>query len=69
MIIVFSEKTPIEIIKKIKPNLLVKGSDYKENQIIGAKEVKKNKGKILRAKILSNFSSSNIIDEILNTSF
>ena len=69
LIIVFSEKTPIEIIKKIKPNLLVKGSDYKENQIIGAKEVKKNKGKILRAKILSNFSSSNIIDEILNTSF
>ena len=41
LIIVFSEKTPIEIIKKIKPNLLVKGSDYKENQIIGAKEVKK----------------------------
>ena len=69
LIIVFSEKTPIEIIKKIKPNLLVKGSDYKENQIIGAKDVKKNKGKILRAKILSNFSSSNIIDEILNTSF
>ena len=69
LIIVFSEKTPIEIIKKIKPNLLVKGSDYKENQIIGAKEVKKNKGKILRAKILSNFRSSNIIDEILNTSF
>ena len=69
LIIVFSEKTPIEIIKKIKPNLLVKGSDYKENQIIGAKEVKKNKGKILRANILSNFSSSNIIDEILNTSF
>ena len=69
LIIVFSEKTPIEIIKKIKPNLLVKGSDYKENQIIGAKEVKKNKGKILRAKILTNFSSSNIIDEILNTSF
>ena len=34
LIIVFSEKTPIEIIKKIKPNLLVKGSDYKENQII-----------------------------------
>ena len=69
LIIVFSEKTPIEIIKKIKPNLLVKGSDYKENQIIGAKEVKKYGGKILRAKILSNFSSSIIIDEILNTSF
>ena len=69
LIIVFSEKTPIEIIKKIKPNLLVKGSDYKENQIIGSKEVKKYGGKVLRASILKNFSSSIIIDEILNTTF
>ena len=69
LIIVFSDRTPLNIIKKIKPHLLVKGSDYKENQIIGGKEVKKYGGKILRAKILSNFSSSIIIDEILNTSF
>ena len=69
LIIVFSDKTPLSIIKKIKPDLLVKGNDYKENQIVGAKEVKKYGGKILRAKILSNFSSSIIIDEILNTSF
>ena len=69
LIIVFSDRTPLNIIQKIKPHLLVKGSDYKENQIIGAKEVKKYGGKILRAKILSNFSSSIIIDEILNTSF
>ncbi|PPR33728.1 MAG: Bifunctional protein HldE [Alphaproteobacteria bacterium MarineAlpha6_Bin4] len=69
LIISFSDKTPLDIIKKIKPNLLIKGSDYKESQIIGAKEVKKSGGKILRAKILNNFSSSIIIDEILNTSF
>ena len=69
LIIVFSDKTPLSIIKKIKPSLLIKGSDYKENQIVGAKEVKKYGGKILRAKILNNFSSSIIIDEILNTSF
>ena len=69
LIIVFSEQTPIKIIKKIKPDLLVKGSDYKENQIIGSKEVKKYGGKVLRASILKNFSSSIIIDEILNTTF
>ncbi len=69
LIIVFSDKTPLSIIKKIKPGLLIKGSDYKESQIVGAKEVKKYGGKILRAKILNNFSSSIIIDEILSTSF
>ncbi|MCH2540887.1 MAG: D-glycero-beta-D-manno-heptose-7-phosphate kinase [Alphaproteobacteria bacterium] len=69
LIIVFSDKTPLNIIKKIKPHLLIKGSDYRESQIVGAKEVKKYGGKILRAKTLKNFSSSIIIDEILNTSF
>ena len=69
LIIVFSDKTPLKIIKKIKPHLLIKGSDYRESQIVGAKEVKKYGGKILRAKTLKNFSSSIIIDEILNTSF
>ena len=69
LIIVFSDVTPIKIIKKVKPKLLIKGSDYKENEIIGANEIKKNGGKVLRAKILENFSSSIIIDEILNTTF
>ena len=69
LIVVFSDKTPLKMIKKIKPHLLIKGSDYRENQIVGAKEVKRYGGKILRAKTLKNFSSSIIIDEILETSF
>ena len=69
LIILFSDKTPIRLIKKIKPNLLVKGSDYKEKQIVGAKEVKSYGGKILRVKILQDFSSSLVIDEILHSSF
>tara|TARA_B100001013_G_scaffold300271_1_gene201547 strand:- start:159 stop:1178 length:1020 start_codon:yes stop_codon:yes gene_type:complete len=69
LIILFSDKTPIKLIKKIKPNLLVKGSDYKEKQIIGAKEVRLNGGKIFRAKVLDDFSSSLVIEEVLNSSF
>tara|TARA_B100000029_G_scaffold492377_1_gene553590 strand:- start:21900 stop:23354 length:1455 start_codon:yes stop_codon:yes gene_type:complete len=69
LIIVFSTKTPLDIIKKIKPKFLIKGSDYKESEIIGSKEVKKNGGKIIRAKILDNFSSSKIIEEVLDTTF
>ena len=69
LIILFSDKTPIKLIKKIKPNLLIKGSDYKEKQIIGAKEVKLYGGKILRAKILDDFSSSLVIEEISSSTF
>ena len=69
LIILFSDKTPIKLIKKIKPNLLVKGSDYKEKQIIGAKEVKLYGGKILRVKNLDDFSSSIVIEEISSSTF
>ena len=69
LLIIFSDKTPIKLIKKIKPNILIKGSDYKEKQIVGAKEVKHFGGKILRAKILDDFSSSLVIEEILNSTF
>ena len=69
LIILFSDKTPIKLIKKIKPNLLVKGSDYKEKQIVGAKEVKLYGGKILRAKNLDDFSSSIVIEEISSSTF
>ena len=69
LIILFSDKTPIKLIKKIKPNLLVKGSDYKEKQIIGVKEVKLYGGKILRVKNLDDFSSSIVIEEISSSTF
>ena len=42
---------------------------YKENKIVGAKLVKSFGGKILRAKILEDFSSSLVIEEISNSSF
>jgi len=45
-IIIFSETTPLHLIKKIQPDILVKGSDYKKNQVVGHKELKKWHGKV-----------------------
>ena len=69
LVIIFNEKSPIKLIRQIKPSLLVKGSDYKENKIVGAKLVKSFGGQILRVKIFKDFSSSLIIEEISNSSF
>ena len=43
LIIIFSEKTPINLIKKIKPEILVKGDDYKINDVVGGKFIKKRR--------------------------
>ena len=60
-IVYFSEETPAKIIKQVKPDVLVKGSDYKLNEIVGADFVQSCGGKVRRIKLLSGRSTSGII--------
>ena len=54
-IVLFNEKDPMGIIKKIRPDVLVKGGDYKKNQIIGAEFVEKSGGTVKIFKFVKNF--------------
>ena len=65
-VIIFDDETPINLIKEISPYLLIKGSDYKEKDIVGADYVKSNGGKILISKIVEGKSSTSLIDKIEN---
>lgn len=65
-IIVFKDKTPIKLIQEVIPNILVKGGDYKEENIVGAEFVKNNGGNVTTIPFLEGFSSSKIISKILN---
>ena len=64
LVCVFQEKTPIKLIKVIKPDILFKGSDYKYKKIVGTNIVKKNNGKIRLISIKKNFSSSKYIEKL-----
>jgi len=63
-IICFSEPTPIKLIKKIKPDILIKGGDYKANEIVGSSFVKKNNGQVKIIPFVKGYSTSNIIRKI-----
>jgi rfaE bifunctional protein nucleotidyltransferase chain/domain len=63
-VVIFEEDTPLQIIKAILPDVLVKGGDYKVDQIVGAKEVIANKGKVLINPIVEGFSTTGIIEQI-----
>ena len=60
-VILFDEDTPYNLITAIMPDVLVKGGDYTIEQIVGAKEVIANGGKIKIAPILEGFSTTAII--------
>ena len=65
-IVLFNEKDPMGIIKKIRPDVLVKGGDYKKNQIIGAEFVEKSGGTVKIFKFVKNYSTTNLIDKIIS---
>lgn len=63
-VVIFEEDTPLELIKNILPDVLVKGGDYTVNQIAGAKEVMENGGRVVINKIVEGFSTTGIIQKI-----
>ena len=63
-IILFSEETPINLIKILKPDVLAKGGDYKIETIIGYKEVKNYNGKVVLVPFIDGYSTTNIIEKI-----
>jgi rfaE bifunctional protein nucleotidyltransferase chain/domain len=64
-VILFNEDTPLDLIKYILPNVLVKGADYSIDQIVGAKEVLANGGDVVTIKFLDGYSTSLIEQKIL----
>lgn len=60
----FEEDTPLELIKAVMPDVIVKGGDYTMDQMIGAKEVIANGGRVVINPIVEGFSTTGIIDRI-----
>ena len=63
-VIVFDETNPLKVIKKIKPDIIFKGSDYKLKNIIGYNFQMKRKKKIETIKLVGNISTTKIIKKL-----
>jgi rfaE bifunctional protein nucleotidyltransferase chain/domain len=67
VITIFEEDTPLELIKLILPDVLIKGGDYTIEQIAGAKEVIAAGGRVVINPILEGFSTTTMIERMKNT--
>ena len=63
---IFDEDTPLELIKIIQPDILIKGSDYKLDEIVGRDFVEQYGGKVLTIPLVPERSTTNIIDKIIS---
>lgn len=66
-IVFFSEPTPYTLIKEIQPDILVKGADYKKEDIVGYDIVSQRGGKVETIEFIEGYSTSNIESKIKNT--
>jgi D-beta-D-heptose 7-phosphate kinase/D-beta-D-heptose 1-phosphate adenosyltransferase len=64
LLVVFEEDTPLELIKALMPDILVKGGDYTIDQIVGAKEVIAGGGKVIINPIVEGYSTTGLIEKI-----
>ena len=60
-VVLFAEDTPLELVRALQPDVLVKGADYAEDEVVGADVVKARGGRVVRVDLTPGHSTSSIV--------
>ncbi|MGO9445397.1 MAG: D-glycero-beta-D-manno-heptose-7-phosphate kinase [Thiobacillaceae bacterium] len=63
-VVLFDEDTPLDLIRAVRPDVLVKGNDYRDDQVVGGADIKAWGGRVVLVPVVPGRSSSNIIDKL-----
>ncbi|MCX8081026.1 MAG: D-glycero-beta-D-manno-heptose 1-phosphate adenylyltransferase [Bacteroidia bacterium] len=63
-VILFEEDTPLELIRKIQPDILVKGGDYTPDKVVGKDIVEKKGGSVVIIPYIEGYSTTQTIDKL-----
>ncbi len=63
----FDEETPFELINYLKPDILVKGGDWKEENVVGGNSIREWGGHVHIIPVIEGISTTNIIEKVLKT--
>lgn len=63
-VVIFEQDTPLELIRALEPDVLVKGGDYSEASVVGAKEVRALGGKVIIVPLTPGHSTSAIVEKL-----
>jgi D-beta-D-heptose 7-phosphate kinase / D-beta-D-heptose 1-phosphate adenosyltransferase len=63
-VVLFDDDTPLELIRKLRPDVLVKGADYAAEAIVGAREVEAWGGRVVRVPLIKDKSTTGLLDRL-----
>ena len=66
LVILFGEDTPLNLIAALQPDILVKGADYKLEDVVGRDVVEKNGGRVVLVPLLEGYSTTGIVNRLLS---
>jgi D-beta-D-heptose 7-phosphate kinase/D-beta-D-heptose 1-phosphate adenosyltransferase len=61
LVVVFEQDTPLELIRRVRPNVLVKGGDYRKDQVVGRQLVEAQGGEVVLVDLVPGFSTTRIV--------
>ncbi|HEY7664080.1 MAG TPA: D-glycero-beta-D-manno-heptose-7-phosphate kinase [Xanthobacteraceae bacterium] len=61
LVVVFDQDTPIELIRRVRPKVLVKGGDYRREEVVGRELVEHDGGEVILVDLVPGFSTSKIV--------
>jgi D-beta-D-heptose 7-phosphate kinase/D-beta-D-heptose 1-phosphate adenosyltransferase len=62
LVVVFGQDTPLELIRRVRPNVLVKGGDYSRGQVVGRELVEAQGGEVVLVDLVPGFSTTRIVE-------
>lgn len=63
-VVLFDTETPLDLIQRLKPDVLVKGSDYSREGIVGADFVESGGGRVVRVPLVGGYSTTSIVERL-----
>ncbi len=63
-VVLFDEETPLELIRALEPDVLVKGADYTRDQIVGADFVESRGGRVVRVDLVPDQSTTRLVERL-----
>jgi|SRR6516164_347392 D-beta-D-heptose 7-phosphate kinase/D-beta-D-heptose 1-phosphate adenosyltransferase len=61
LVVVFAQDTPLELIRRVRPKVLLKGGDYRRDQVVGREIVERDGGEVLLIDLVPGFSTTDIV--------
>jgi D-beta-D-heptose 7-phosphate kinase/D-beta-D-heptose 1-phosphate adenosyltransferase len=62
-VVLFEQDTPLDLIQQVQPSVLVKGGDYRSDQVVGRDVVKSQGGEVIVVDLVPGFSTTRIVEK------